>query len=123
MSNYKEIEVKLEHVREGVEECSQKCAVALALMDSDLISNNEWAHVSSANDIYKEFQIGNEFLQIGIDVHPGDIENVGDFLEWFDGGERPWVGDKETLQLYILKFRAKLEDKYTELKIKPEKEC
>ena len=112
MKEYTEVYVNTEAIEEGVEACSQNCAVAIALMDSDLISDNEWAYVCphqgpgySSLEITKEYQVGNEFIQTRIEVHPEDIKNVLDFIDWFDSGG---PGDSTHIHLHTLKFRAKL---------------
>ena len=102
MKEYTEIEVTQDHIIDGVESCSQNCAIALALMDSELLSYTEWADVQGCEDIYKEFRIGNEYFQIGINIHTEDKELVQNFIEWYDEG----------LDCNSIKFRAKLEQKY-----------
>ena len=112
MKEYTEIEVTQDHIIDGVEECSQNCAVAVALINSDLISDNEWANVCphqgpgySSLEITKEYKVGNEFLQTRIEVHPEDIKNVLDFIDWFDSGGSV---DSKNIHLPTLTFRAKI---------------
>tara|TARA_R100000278_G_scaffold45912_1_gene39962 strand:+ start:1044 stop:1382 length:339 start_codon:yes stop_codon:yes gene_type:complete len=109
VKEYTEIEVTQDHIIDGVQSCSQGCAIALALMDSDLLHTGEYVDVLGYEDMFKEFRVGNEYYQIGIIIHPEDKMYVRDFIDWFDDGG---TDDMANSGYHTLKFRAKLEQKH-----------
>ena len=84
-SEYKTINVKPKHIRDGSPGESDCCAIALALQDQFLDEpNKEWVRVDGGTHIYKGFMIGNDNYEHSMRVHPNDLEEVGNFIDWFD---------------------------------------
>ena len=84
-SEYKTINVDAYHIRNGSPGEADCCAIALALQDQFLDEpNKEWVRVDGGTHIYKGFMIGNDNYEHSIRVHPNDLEEVGNFIDWFD---------------------------------------
>ena len=110
-SEYKTIKVTPYHIRNGSPGEANCCAIALALEDQFLDNpSNELISVEGSRDIYKSFMIGNDNYENPMRVHPEDLKEVTDFIDWFDEQcdyELLSEEDDETLENHTLTFRIK----------------
>ena len=110
-SEYKTINVKPKHIKEGSPGEADCCAIALALQDQFLDEpNKEWVRVEGSGHIYKGFMISNDNYENPMRVHPKDLQEVSDFIDWFDDQcdyEDLSEVDDETLENHTLTFRVK----------------
>ena len=110
-SEYMTINVKPKHIKDGSPGESDCCAIALALEDQFLDEpNNEWVRVDGGGYIYKEFMIGNENHENPMKVHPEDLGEVNDFIDWFDEQcDYDFLSEasEDTLENHTLTFRIK----------------
>ena len=108
---YKTINVEPKHIKDGSPGEADYCAIALALEDQFLDEpNNEWVRVEGGGHIYKGFMIGSENHENPIKVHPEDLGEVNDFIDWFDDQmdyDDLSREDDETLEHHTLTFRVK----------------
>ena len=114
-SEYKTINVKPKHIRDGSPGESDCCAIALALLDSSLIEDNEreFVRVGGSCEMYKEWIV--DFSPYSLNenplrVHPNDLDKVNNFIDWFDDQcdyEDLSEEDNETLEQHTLTFRVK----------------
>jgi len=114
-SEYKTINVKPKHIRDGSPGESDCCAIALALLDSNLIEDKEreFVRVGGSCEMYKEWI--NDYSPYSRDenplrVHPNDLEQVTNFIDWFDDQcdyDDLSEVDENILENHTLTFRVK----------------
>ena len=119
-SKYITINVEPKHIKEGSPGEADCCAIALALLDSSLIEDKEYesVRVGGSCDMYKEWiTYGGDTDCISyrrgenpLRVHPNDLHEVQNFIDWFDDQcdyEDLSEEDNETLEQHTLTFRVK----------------
>jgi hypothetical protein len=108
MSEYITINVKPKHIKEGSPGENDCCAIALALLDSSLIEDREveFIRVGGSCEIYKEWLVDPSFFtrnENPLRVHPNDLEEVTNFIDWFD----ELSIDTPNPEQYAMTFRVK----------------
>ena len=113
-NNYELIKVEAYHIREGIPEETDSCAIAIAIKESGLIDqDNEWVKVEDYFNIYAEWSsrdFSRTYEQAPLYVHPEDQDNVNNFIDWYDTqcdfDDLSAVDEKE-LEKHTLTFRIR----------------
>ena len=115
MSKYQTIKVEPKHIKEGSPGEADCCAIALALLDSNLIEDKEreFVRVGGSCDMYKEWIIDTSPWskdENPLRVHPNDLQEVTNFIDWFDEQcdyDFLSKASEENLKNHTLTFRVK----------------
>ena len=114
-SEYKTIKVTPKHIKDGSPGEADCCAIALALLDSDLIEDREVesVRVGGSCEMYKEWlEEGSPYCrnQNPLRVHPDDLHEVTNFIDWFDDQcDYDFLSEasEDILKNHTLTFRVK----------------
>ena len=114
-SENKTIKVTPKNLKEGSPGEADCWAIALALFDSSLIEDNEleFVRVGGGCEMYKEWlEKGSSYSrnENPLRVHPNDLEEVNNFIDWFDEQcDYDFLSEasEDTLKNHTLTFRVK----------------